>query len=116
MAPSAEEELVKGMDTFTIDTKKAVDPAHDHHTDKMPSLEDRAVEPKVMTPQAAASGQRCNTCGGSFETPELYRAHFKSRWHTHNLKLKMKGLPMVRSQAEFDRLTPDELKLAETEY
>jgi len=40
------------------------------------------------------SEKSCNTCGGSFTVIE-YRAHFRSEWHRHNLKLKMKGLPVV---------------------
>ena len=36
----------------------------------------------------------CNTCGGSFTMNE-YRAHFRSDWHRHNLKLKMKDRPVL---------------------
>ena len=120
-AATEDEKLVKGMDTFAISAKNA---GSESSTDKelKPSpvalaVEEHAsTEAVAATPKPASSGQRCNTCGGSFATPELYRAHFKSKWHTHNLKLKMKGLPPVPSQEEYDRLTPEELRLADTEY
>ena len=113
-----DDKLVQGMDTFTISAKKVVaDASQGKDLKQSPAVvEHMPSDPVPVAPKTTASGQRCNTCGGSFETPEMYRAHFKSRWHTHNLKLKMKGLPPVPSQEEFDRLTPEELKLAETEY
>eukprot|EP00897_Mesotaenium_endlicherianum_P006064 jgi/Mesen1/5486/ME000276S04608 len=37
--------------------------------------------------------QKCNTCGAEFGDPKEYREHFKSDWHKHNLKRKMKDLP-----------------------
>jgi ribosome maturation protein SDO1 len=40
----------------------------------------------------------CNTCGGSFDTPAAYRAHFKSDWHRFNQKLKLKGAAPVSEQ------------------
>jgi len=43
----------------------------------------------------------CNTCGGSFATPALYRAHFKSDWHRFNQKLKLSGQAPV-SEEEFN--------------
>jgi ribosome maturation protein SDO1 len=42
----------------------------------------------------------CNTCGGSFSSLNLYRAHFRSDWHRFNQKLKLKGIPAV-SEEEF---------------
>lgn len=42
----------------------------------------------------------CNTCGGSFDTPASYRAHFKSDWHLFNQKLKLKGAAPI-SEDEF---------------
>eukprot|EP00531_Pseudo-nitzschia_arenysensis_P010302 CAMPEP_0116139902 /NCGR_PEP_ID=MMETSP0329-20121206/13555_1 /TAXON_ID=697910 /ORGANISM="Pseudo-nitzschia arenysensis, Strain B593" /LENGTH=428 /DNA_ID=CAMNT_0003634967 /DNA_START=39 /DNA_END=1325 /DNA_ORIENTATION=+ len=48
-----------------------------------------------------ASGRKsCNTCGGFFDTPAEFRAHFKSDWHRFNQKLKMKGCTPV-SEKEF---------------
>lgn len=116
-----DEKLVKGMDTFTISAKDVVSESPADKDLKPPPETSRVIEavttdPLTIAPKAGGSGQRCNTCGGSFETPEFYRAHFKSKWHTHNLKLKMKGLPPVPSQEEYDRLTPEQLRLAETEY
>mmetsp|Transcript_14659 Transcript_14659/g.30296 ORF Transcript_14659/g.30296 Transcript_14659/m.30296 type:complete len:265 (+) Transcript_14659:1-795(+) len=42
----------------------------------------------------------CNTCGGFFDSPAEFRAHFKSDWHRFNQKLKMKGCTPV-SEKEF---------------
>lgn len=53
--------------------------------------------PTPVSAETSNSGEAtksCNTCGGSFTLTE-YRAHFRSEWHRHNLKLKMKGLPTV---------------------
>lgn len=48
-----------------------------------------------------ASGRKsCNTCGGFFDSPAEFRAHFKSDWHRFNQKLKMKGCTPV-SEKEF---------------
>jgi ribosome maturation protein SDO1 len=47
-----------------------------------------------------SSRKSCNTCGGTFETPSEFRAHFKSDWHRFNQKLKMKGCTPV-SEKEF---------------
>eukprot|EP00934_Nitzschia_sp_Nitz4_P003562 Nitzschia sp. Nitz4//scaffold54_size114964//30654//32180//NITZ4_003841-RA/size114964-processed-gene-0.180-mRNA-1//-1//CDS//3329554321//3552//frame0 len=43
----------------------------------------------------------CNTCGGSFDTPAAYRAHFKSDWHKFNQKLKLKGVAPISEQEFF---------------
>jgi len=47
-----------------------------------------------------SSRKACNTCGGLFDTPSEFRAHFKSDWHRFNQKLKMKGCTPV-SEKEF---------------
>lgn len=47
---------------------------------------------------AAPKNNSCNTCGGSFPTSTLYRAHFRSDWHRYNIKLKMKGIAPVSEQ------------------
>lgn len=36
--------------------------------------------------------QTCNTCNREVGDAKQYREHFKSDWHKHNLKRKMKGL------------------------
>mmetsp|Transcript_23320 Transcript_23320/g.41364 ORF Transcript_23320/g.41364 Transcript_23320/m.41364 type:complete len:470 (+) Transcript_23320:58-1467(+) len=49
----------------------------------------------------SASGRKsCNTCGGFFDSPADFRAHFKSDWHRFNQKLKMKGAAPI-SEKEF---------------
>uniref|UniRef100_A0A7R9W567 C2H2-type domain-containing protein n=1 Tax=Pseudictyota dubia TaxID=2749911 RepID=A0A7R9W567_9STRA len=53
-----------------------------------------------------AAAKACNTCGGSFPTPALYRAHFRSDWHRYNVKLKMKGASSV-SEREFELCDSD---------
>merc|ERR1711871_64118 len=55
------------------------------------------------------SGQKCNTCGGNFPDAAAYRAHFKSEWHRHNLKLKMKGEPIIPSEELSLELAPEEV-------
>jgi ribosome maturation protein SDO1 len=49
---------------------------------------------------AGATARSCNTCGGSFPSPSLYRAHFRSDWHRFNQKLKLRGVAAV-SEEEF---------------
>lgn len=48
----------------------------------------------------SSSRKSCNTCGGFFDTPSDFRAHFKSDWHRFNQKLKMKGCTPI-SEEEF---------------
>ena len=48
----------------------------------------------------ASSRKSCNTCGGFFDSPAEFRAHFKSDWHRFNQKLKLKGCTPV-SEKEF---------------
>jgi ribosome maturation protein SDO1 len=44
------------------------------------------------------TSKSCNTCGGSFASAPLYRAHFRSDWHRYNIKLKLKGITPVSEQ------------------
>ena len=44
--------------------------------------------------------KNCNTCGGFFDSPSEFRAHFKSDWHRFNQKLKLKGCKPI-SEKEF---------------
>eukprot|EP00249_Psilotum_nudum_P011103 c22967_g1_i1 orf=99-1223(+) len=37
--------------------------------------------------------QKCNTCDATLAGAKQYREHFKSDWHKHNLKRKLKQLP-----------------------
>jgi len=55
--------------------------------------------------------QSCNTCGGSFYDVTSYRSHFRSEWHRHNLKRKMKNLPIVASEEEFALLPIEQIEL-----
>jgi ribosome maturation protein SDO1 len=66
----------------------------------IPNSAAHAAESSSEQPAANSSsgGQSCNTCGGSFATPALYRAHFRSDWHRFNQKLKVKGLAPVSEQ------------------
>ena len=67
-----------------------------------PQKKDPAVSTIGLTPGSTLSIKSCNTCGGSFTTTE-YRAHFRSDWHRHNLKLKMKGLRVLTVDEYKDR-------------
>ena len=60
--------------------------------------------PNVPTTTGTASS-KCNTCGGQFPDAASYRSHFKSEWHRCNLNRKMKSLPVISSEAEFNELT-----------
>lgn len=53
----------------------------------------------------AVGSSKCNTCGGQFPDAASYRSHFKSEWHRCNLNRKMKNLPIISSEAEFNELT-----------
>lgn len=55
---------------------------------------------------ANSSRKGCNTCGGAFDTPAAYRAHFRSDWHRFNQKLKMKGVAPI-SELEFNQCDAD---------
>lgn len=49
---------------------------------------------KGAGPTAAGPKQQsCNTCERQVGDAKQYREHFKSDWHKHNLKRKMKALP-----------------------
>ncbi|XP_078447513.1 sequence-specific DNA binding transcription factor [Wolffia australiana] len=41
---------------------------------------------------ARAAKNRCSTCDATFEDASLYREHFKSEWHKHNLRRKTRQL------------------------
>jgi ribosome maturation protein SDO1 len=62
---------------------------------------------------AAADGKAksCNTCGGSFPDANAYRTHFRSEWHRHNLKRKMKNIPIIPSEEEFAQLSIDDIEI-----
>ena len=60
---------------------------------------------------ATTGGQKCNTCGGSFADAAAYRNHFRSEWHRHNLKRKMKNLPVITSEEDFLKLPIEELEI-----
>jgi ribosome maturation protein SDO1 len=65
-----------------------------------PTLADAKPAP-MNGPQGDDSGRKtCNTCGGLFDTPADFRAHFKSDWHRFNQQLKMKGTAPI-SEKEF---------------
>lgn len=71
------------------------------------------VSPSIQSAGESQNPQTkksCNTCGGSFEDNNEYRNHFRSDWHRHNLKLKMKGLPLIPSEQEFLQLDINELE------
>lgn len=42
--------------------------------------------------------RRCNTCDAEVGDAKQHREHFKSEWHRHNLKRKVKQLPPVSSE------------------
>lgn len=65
----------------------------------------KSTVPADNTARTSSSGDQssrksCNTCGGFFDSPSEFRAHFKSDWHRFNQKLKMKGCAPV-SEKEF---------------
>jgi hypothetical protein len=42
----------------------------------------------------------CRKCSGAeFDSRDAYRAHFRSQWHTLNLKRALMSLPAVGDQA-----------------
>lgn len=56
-------------------------------TGKGPGVEGTAIN------QEEKRQQKCTTCNASVGDAKQYRDHFKSDWHKHNLKRKMKQLP-----------------------
>lgn len=42
--------------------------------------------------------QKCTTCNANVGDAKQYRDHFKSDWHKHNLKRKMKQLPPLSAE------------------
>lgn len=67
------------------------------------------LPPPIGKPEGGISAVKsCTTCVGScFKTAGEHRAHFKTNWHTFNLKLKMANQPVV-SEAEFDAVDADD--------
>lgn len=49
-------------------------------------------------PVAKEKQRRCNTCDAEVGDATQHREHFKSEWHKHNLKRKVKQLPPVSSE------------------
>ena len=106
------------VDPFSVDTPPPV-PA------SAPNVHIVTLTPPTMSTSSAPLsnsnvatstenlGQKCNTCGGSFPDASAYRAHFKSEWHRHNLKLKMKGEPIIPSEELFLELAPEEVVVDE---
>ncbi len=63
------------------------------------------VSPPNAPTATITASSKCNTCGGQFPDAASYRSHFKSEWHRCNLNRKMKNLPIISSEAEFNELT-----------
>ena len=63
-------------------------------------VDDNATASASNNSAGASNRKACNTCGGFFDSPAEFRAHFKSDWHRFNQKLKMKGCTPV-SEKEF---------------
>ena len=68
-----------------------------------------SVNPTADASEIVKPGLKCNTCGGNFPDAAAYRGHFKSEWHRHNLKLKMKGEPIIPTEEMFLELAPEEV-------
>lgn len=51
------------------------------------------TEAAKAAPAPGGRQQKCNTCEAAFEDAKLFREHFKSDWHRHNLKRKARELP-----------------------
>ncbi len=69
-----------------------------------------ALQANGTSEAADATVKKCNTCGGAFDA-QAYRLHFKSEWHRHNLKRKMKTLPIIGSEEEFLNLSMADLQI-----
>ena len=69
-----------------------------------------ALQANGTSEAADATMKKCNTCGGAFDA-QAYRLHFKSEWHRHNLKRKMKTLPIIGSEEEFLNLSMADLQI-----
>lgn len=67
------------------------------------------VKTSSSTGTKGNASKRCATCGAAFEDVGKYREHFKSEWHKHNLKRKLKGLPPIsEDEIENDPLIQEE--------
>lgn len=68
----------------------------------------KPAAPATTTGGGAAGGLRCTACDISFgEDRQAQRAHYKTDFHTFNVKLKATGLPNVTA-AEFENMSePD---------
>ena len=70
-------------------------------SEDMPTLESLSLQTGEPTRKPLASiekKQKCNTCDAEVGDAAKYREHFKSEWHKHNLKRKVKQLPPVSSE------------------
>jgi hypothetical protein len=62
--------------------------------------------------QSEAKALRCNSCLAVFTESSEHRAHFRSEWHRHNLRRKIKHMQPV-SQEEYTALSPDQICVVE---
>ncbi len=66
------------------------------------------VQPVVKASSGAALV--CRKCAGAeFDSRDAYRAHFRSEWHTLNLKRALMSLPAIDEQ-HMSSLSPDEVQ------
>ena len=58
---------------------------------------------------STSKAHKCRTCGGSFETTKIFRAHYKSDWHRYNQKSKLKQLKIL-SEDEFNSIPKEKVE------
>jgi hypothetical protein len=60
--------------------------------------------PVTAADETRGSATSCALCGTAASSVSEQRAHFRSDWHRFNLKLKLRGRPAIKDEAEFERM------------
>ncbi|GMH35473.1 hypothetical protein BSKO_03341 [Bryopsis sp. KO-2023] len=83
-----------------------------------PNQEQQAAATENRPVDSSATGKEasltCNGCGlgpSDFESGDDWKPHFKSDWHRHNLRRKLKGRPPI-GEAEFETLVEQDAEVS----
>ncbi|XP_024539369.1 ankyrin repeat and zinc finger domain-containing protein 1-like [Selaginella moellendorffii] len=63
---------------------------------------------KKETTAPTSSGKRCLTCNVVIGDAQEFREHYKSDWHEHNLKRKVRQLPPLSAEECLDSSVADQ--------
>lgn len=71
-------------------------------TDSVARLSERIMKQTISTNSGNTEGEvkqnKCSTCNALVGDARQYREHFKSDWHKHNLRRKIRQLPPLTEE------------------